>query len=135
VLVLFFLKNLFRYLALFFISPIRYGVVRDIRAKVYKKLLSLPLSYYSEKRKGDIIARMTTDILEIEVSIMNSIEVLIKDPIMIFVVLTTLLLMSAKLTLFVFILLPITGFFIGKVGKISEQVFEKKQNQHEKADK
>jgi len=129
VIVLFFLKNLFRYLALFFMSPIRYGVVRDIRAQVYKKLLSLPLSYYSEKRKGDIIARMTTDILEIEVSIMNSIEVVFKDPLMIIAVLTALLLMSAKLTIFVFILLPITGFLIGRVGRSLKKTSAEGQKQ------
>lgn len=122
VLALFFLKNLFRYFAMYFLSPIRYGVVRDIRAEVYKKLLRLPLSFFSEKRKGDILARMTTDILEIEISVMNSLEILFKDPLSIMAFLITMVLMSPKLTLFVFVLLPITGFLIGRVGKSLKKV-------------
>ena len=122
VLALFFLKNLFRYFAMYFLSPIRYGVVRDIRAEVYKKLLRLPLSFFSEKRKGDILARMTTDILEIEISVMNSLEILFKDPLSIMAFLITMVLMSPKLTLFVFVLLPITGFLIGSVGKSLKKI-------------
>jgi subfamily B ATP-binding cassette protein MsbA len=122
VLTLFFLKNMFRYFALYFLSPIRYGVVRDIRKEVYKKLLALPLGFYSERRKGDVIARMTTDILEIEVSIMNSFEVLFKDPLTIIAFLIAMILMSPQLTIFVLILLPIAGFFIGKVGKSLKKI-------------
>ena len=80
VLVMFLFRNLFRYLALFFLTPIRNGVVRDMRNALHKKVLHLPLGYYTEKRKGDIIARMTTDLVEIEWSIMSSLEMIFKDP-------------------------------------------------------
>ena len=127
VIVLFFLKNLFRYLALYFMSPIRYGVVRDIRDELYAKLLTLPLSYFSEKRKGDIISRMTTDILEIEVSIMNSLEVVFKEPLTIAAYLGAMIFMSPELTLFVFILLPLSGYLIGIIGKSLKRTSSKGQ--------
>jgi len=113
----FFLKNVFRYFAMFFMAPIRYGVVRDIRKKVYERILSLSLGYFTEVRKGDLMARMTTDILEIEVSIMTSLELVFKDPVKILIFLSTLFVISSQLTLFVLILLPVTGLIIGKIGK------------------
>src|ERR1043165_1793091 len=81
----FFLKNLFRYLAMYFLAPIRNGVIRDMRNKIFKKTLELPLSYYSEERKGDIISRMSTDMNEIEVSIMQSLEMIFREPLTILV--------------------------------------------------
>jgi len=113
----FFLKNIFRYFAMFFMAPIRYGVVRDLRKKVYDKVLSLSLGYFTESRKGDLMARMTTDILEIEVSIMTSLELVFKDPIKILIFLSTLFMISSKLTFFVLIMLPVTGLIIGQIGK------------------
>jgi len=113
----FFLKNVFRYMAMFFMSPIRYGVVRDIRKNVYDRILALSLSYFTESRKGDLMARMTTDILEIEVSIMTSLEIVFKDPIKIIIFLSVLFMISPQLTFFVLILLPITGLIIGRIGK------------------
>ena len=113
----FFLKNIFRYMAMFFMAPIRYGVVRDIRKSVYDRILSLSLGYFTEARKGDLMARMTTDILEIEVSIMTSLEIVFKDPLKILIFLYALFLISPQLTLFVLVLLPVTGFIIGKIGK------------------
>src|SRR5690606_20993211 len=117
IVVTFFLKNLFRYLAMFYIAEVRNGVVRDIRNAMYKRVLILPLSYYSEKRKGDIMSRMTTDVQEVEWSIMSSLEMIFRDPITIISYLVTLFLMNFELTLVVLILLPISGLLIGKVGR------------------
>ncbi len=117
IVVVFFLKNLFRYLAIMMMASVRTGVVRDIRQQLFQKMVQLPLSYFSEKRKGDIMARMTADVQEIEWSVLNAIEAIFREPIMIIVSLAILLLMSAKLTFFVFILLIITAVLIGGVGK------------------
>jgi subfamily B ATP-binding cassette protein MsbA len=110
-------KNLFRYLAMYSLAPIRNGVVKDIRNKIFKKTLELPLSYYSEERKGDIISRMTTDVQEIEWNIMQSLEMIFREPINIVIFLVLMVAMSAKLTLIAFILLPITVLLIGKLGR------------------
>jgi len=115
--VMFFLKNLFRYLGQFFISPIRNGVVKDLRADVHKKMMRLPLSWFSNERKGDIITRVTSDVHEVEWSVMSSLEVVFRDPFNIFLFLGMMIFISAKLTVFVFILLPIVGFLIGRIGK------------------
>lgn len=117
VIVLFFLKNFFRYLAMYFLAPARNGVVMDIRNKLYKKILILPLSYYSEQKKGDIIARMTTDVQEVEWSIMSSLEMLFRDPLSIVIFLVTLMVMSPDLTLFAMVLLPFTALLISRIGK------------------
>ena len=115
--VLFFLKNLFRFLALYFLSPIRSGTVRDIRNDLYNKLVSLPLSYYSKERKGDIISRVTDDVKEVENCIISFIEVTVREPLNIIIFLAALLMLSPQLTGFVLIMLLITGFIIGRVGK------------------
>jgi len=112
-----FFKNLFTYFALWYIAPIRNGVVKDIRNALYAKVLQLPLGFYSEEKKGDIISKMTNDVSEIEVSIIRSLEMFFKDPVLIIVHLTALIVMSPKLTLFVLLLLPFTGGLIGRVGK------------------
>ena len=117
VVIMFFFKNLCRYLALYFLAPVRNKVVRDIRNEIYSKVLVLPLSYYSEERKGDIMSRMSNDVHEIEWSVMKSLEVVFRDPISVISFLITLVIMSPQLTLFVFILLPITGLLIGSIGK------------------
>jgi len=127
--VLFFLRNLFRYLASFYLAPIRSNVVRDLRNKMYRKILILPLSYYSEQKKGDIISRMTADVQEVEVSIMSSLEMMFRDPINIIVYLIALLVINAPLTLFVLILFPISGFIIGRIGKSLKRSSEKGQKQ------
>ena len=122
---IFFFKNMFRFLALYFLSPIRSGSVRDIRTDLYKKIVSLPLSYYSRERKGDIIARVTDDVKEVENSIISFIEVTVREPLTIIIFLISLLLLSAQLTGFVLIMLLITGFIIGRVGKsLKRQSFE-----------
>jgi subfamily B ATP-binding cassette protein MsbA len=112
-----FLKNLFRYLGMFFIAPIRNGVVRDMRNKMYDKVLKLPLSYYSEERKGDIMSRMTADVQEIEWSIMQSLEMIFREPVTILIYLGIMVVISPKLTLFAFIMLPVSGIMIGRIGK------------------
>jgi subfamily B ATP-binding cassette protein MsbA len=128
ILALFFFRNLFRYLALFFLSPIRNGVVADIRNDLNKKIINLPLSYFTEQRKGDITARMTTDLVEIEWSIMSSLEMFFKDPLNIIIFLITLILISPQLTLFVIVLFPITGFLIARIGKSLKKSSEKGQS-------
>lgn len=99
------------------IIPIRTGVVRDIRVQLYQKILSLPLGFFSEERKGDIIARMSGDVQEIENSIMSSLDMLFKNPILIIAYFSTLMMISWKLTLFTIAVLPLMGWFMGFVGK------------------
>lgn len=117
VVVLFFLKNLFKYLAMFFAAVVRNGTVRDLRNSVYKKVVELPVSYFSEKKKGDIISRVTQDIQQVELSILSSLEIIFREPVTIISFLAVMLYMSPQLTLFVFILLPISGLIIGKIAK------------------
>lgn len=125
--ILFFLKNVFRYFAKFFLASIRSGVVRDIRKNVYKKILILPLSFYSKEKKGDIISRITGDVQEIEWSIMNSLEMIFRDPISIVLSLVFMITINAKLTLFSFVLLPISGIIIGRIGKSLKRTSSKLQ--------
>lgn len=125
--VAFFLKNLFRYLGMFYIAVVRNGVVRDIRDALYRKSLILPLGYYSEQKKGDIISRMTTDVQEVEWSVMSSLEMLFRDPIMILIYLGTLFAMNAELTLMVLVLLPVSGLLIGQIGRSLKRTSAKGQ--------
>ncbi len=111
------LKNGFRYLALYHLAPVRNGVVRDIRNDIYQKTLDLPLAYYSQGRKGDIISRMTNDVHQIEIGVVQSLSVAIRDPITVLVYMSWLLLMSPTLTLFVLVLLPIAGLIIGRIAR------------------
>ena len=117
VLAMFFFKNLFRYLALFFLTPIRNGIIHDIRMDLQKKIISLPLSFIGTKRRGDLTSRMTSDLVEIEWSIMGTLEMVFKDPINILVFLSTLIFISPSLTVFVIILFPLAGILIGYIGK------------------
>lgn len=105
------------YLSSHFLIPIRSGIVRDIRNFVYDKIVSLPIGFFTSERKGDVMARMSGDVAEIENSIMSSLDMLFKNPIMIIVCLTMMITVSWQLTLFVFILLPIAGYIMGKIGK------------------
>ncbi len=124
----FFLRNLFRYLSLYFLTPIRNGVVNDIRIDLHKKVISLPLSFFTEKRKGDLTARMTSDLVEIEWSIMNCLEMLFRDPLTIIFYLGTLIFISPQLTAFVIILFPITGIIIGVIGRSLKRSSDRGQN-------
>ena len=114
---LFFLKNLFRYLASYVITFLRTGIVKDIRDQLYHKIVELPIAYFTEKRKGDIIARMTADVQEVETSILTSIETIVREPLTVIIAISIMLFMSVKLTLFVFILLPVSGFIISSISK------------------
>lgn len=105
------------YLGFYCMIPIRTGIVRDIRIAIYNKILSLPLGFFSEERKGDVLARISGDVGEVENSIMSSLDLILKNPILITVYLGMMILVSWKLTLFVFILLPVAGFIMGRVGK------------------
>lgn len=127
-LIMVFLKVGFTYLALYVMVPLRNGVVRDIRNQIYKKILELPIGFFSDERKGDIIARMTGDVQEIDNSIMSSLEMLLKDPLIIIISLSFMIYMSWELTLFVFLLLPIVGYLIGKVGKSLKKPSMRGQN-------
>ncbi len=111
------IKTLTMYLANHFMVPIRNGVVKDIRNELFRKVISLPISYFSEDKKGNVIAKMTNDVQEIEWGIASSLEMLFRDPIKIILYLVSMLILNWKLTIFVFILLPIVGLLIGKTGK------------------
>ncbi len=128
IIILSFFKNISRYLAVFTIAPLRMGIIRDIRNNLFKKILRLPISYYSGEKRGDIISKMTSDVTEIEISVMRSIDMLFKDPILLIVYISFLIFMSWELTLFVFILLPITGGIIGTIGKNLRKTGRKGQN-------
>ena len=110
-------KCLTAWLANYFMVPIRTGVLRDLRAQLYKKVVSLPIGFFTEERKGDVMSRMTNDVNEVEASIMSTLDMLFKDPIMILVYLITLFTISWQLTLFVLVLLPIAGLLIGRIGR------------------
>lgn len=117
IVILAFLKNLVNYFSLLSIAHIRTAVSRDLRAKMYNKLLRLPLAYFSNERKGDILSRMTNDLMEIEFSVIGAMEALFKSPVLIVLSLTTLFALSWKLTLFAFIFLPISGILISRIAK------------------
>ncbi len=117
VVVLFFLKNVFHYGASYVMATLRNGVVRDIRQKLYDKLLRLPIGFYSDTRKGDILTRATADLQEVEWGVMSVIQSLIKEPVAILLSLLAMFWISPMLTLFVLIVLPGTGIIIGRVGK------------------
>lgn len=117
ILLAFFLRNLSRFFAMFFMSNVRVGAVQDIRNSIYKKILILPLSFYNKNKKGDIIARVSSDVQEVEYSIMSYLEMLVRDPITIIAYFIFMMSMSSQLTLFVIVILPITGLLIGQIGR------------------
>lgn len=114
---LFLMRNLFSYLSTYFMAPVRNGIVEDMRNNMYRKVLNLPLSYFSNERKGDLMSRMSNDVQEVDNSVMSSIQVLFRDPITILVYLTSLMLMNFKLTLIIIAMLPIIGVVLGNIGK------------------
>ena len=113
----FFFKNLFRYLAMFFITPVRNGIVRDLRQAMFDKMLSLPLGYFSEQRKGDLLARITSDTQEVEWSILNVIETVVREPIVMIGSLAFMLYISPQLTMFVFVLILFVAIVIGSISR------------------
>ena len=128
VLITFFFRNLFRYSSLYFLTPIRNGIVHDLRTDLHKKIISLPLPFFTEKRKGDLTSRLTSDLVEIEWSIMSSLEMIFKDPLNIIIYLITLIVISPQLTVFVVILLPLTGILIGVIGRSLKKSSDRGQN-------
>jgi subfamily B ATP-binding cassette protein MsbA len=112
-----FFKNLFLYLAFYFLAPIRNMVTKKYSELLYDKILQLPVGFFTEKRKGDILSRASNDIAELESSVISALEGLIKEPLTIIGILIFLFFISAKLTLFVFILLPLAGFIVGRIGR------------------
>lgn len=117
ILAAFFLKNLFRYLSLFFMAPVRNGMIRDMRRDLFDKMLELPLAYFSNERKGDLMSRITADVQEVEASILNMLEIVFREPIIIIGSLAFMLYVSPALTGFVFLLLLFTAFVIGGIGR------------------
>ncbi len=132
VIIMTFFKNLFRYIAMYYLAPIRNGVVQDIRNQLFSKILELPLSYFTEERKGDIMSRMTNDVKEIEWSILSSLEMLFRDPITILMYMITLVILSPVLSAFMLVLLPVSTTLIGMVGKNLKK--EGKQGQEKAGD-
>ena len=114
---LFFLKNIFNYLAMFFITFLRNGVLLDLRNELYKKTTTLPLFFFSEKKKGDLIARISSDVLELQNSFLSVLELIIRDPLTIIFSLIVMFSFSLKLTLFVLIFIPVSGGIINQIGK------------------
>ena len=114
---LFLLKNLFNYLALFFITFLKNGVLKDLRNEIYHKIVSLPIAYYSEKRKGDVIARISGDVNEVKNSLLAILELIVKEPLTILFGIIAMFTISVKLTIFVFIFIPVAGFIISRIGK------------------
>lgn len=114
---MFLLKNLFNYWAMYFITFLRNGVLKDIRNAMYKKTLELPLSFFSEKRKGDVISRMTSDVLEVQHSFLSILEILVREPLTILFTIIAMFVVSTKLTIFVFLFIPVAGYIISVVGK------------------
>jgi len=151
---MFLLKNVFNYLAMYFITFLRNGVLKDIRNDLYEKITGLPLSYFSEKRKGDVMARISTDkitglplsyfsekrkgdvmaristdVLEIQHSFLSILELIVREPLMIIFTIIAMFLISAKLTLFVFIFIPVSGFLISLIGKSLKRKSDKVQKE------
>lgn len=114
---LFFLKNVFNYLAMRHITVLRNGVLKDLRNVLFKKIIELPISFYSEKRKGDVMARMLGDVGEVQTSFFSIFELVVREPLTILFTIITMFYISVNLTLFVFIFIPISGFIISRIGK------------------
>ena len=117
VLVLFLFKNLFNYLAMYFITFLRNGILKDLRNAIYEKIVTLPVSYYAEKKKGDVIARITSDVLEIQHSFLSILELIVREPLTILFTIAVMFFISVKLTVFVFIFIPLAGMIISRIGK------------------
>jgi subfamily B ATP-binding cassette protein MsbA len=123
----FLFKNLFNYLASNHLTVLKNGVLKDLRNKMYDKIIELPISYYSEKRKGDVMARMLGDVNEVQNSFFAILELIVKEPMTILFTIGVMLYISTKLTLFVFVFIPLSGFIISKIGKSLKAKSEKLQ--------
>ncbi len=129
ILALFLLKNVFNYMAMYYITFLRNGVLKDIRNKMYEKIVDLPISYFSEKRKGDVIARITSDVLEIQHSFLSVLELIVREPLTILFTIIVMFLISVKLTIFVFIFIPVAGMLISRIGKSLKRKSDKVQKE------
>lgn len=129
IVLMFLLKNVFNYLALYNLAWVRSAVVRDLRMSIYRKILELPLAFYSNERKGDIISRMTNDVKEIEWSLLGALEMILKHPVNILIPILTLFITSWQLTIFVLIVLPISGYIISRLGKRLKNAAKEGQSQ------
>ena len=129
VFIAFFLKNLFRYGAVWHQSELRMAVVRDVRDALFLKALTLPLSYYSNERKGDLMARMNSDVGEIEIAVVSLLELIFREPIAIIINVASLIYLSPQLTVVSFFLLPISAFVISRIGKSLKRTARKGQEQ------
>ncbi len=121
------LKNLFLYLSFYFLAPIRNAVTRKYSKLLYNKILQLPIGYFTEQRKGDILSRSSNDIAELETSIIGALEGMIKEPLNIIGIIIVLFVISVKLTLFVFVLLPLAGLIVGRIGRSLKKQTNKAQ--------
>ena len=126
---IFLLKNLADYMAMFFITFLRNGVLRDMRNAMYKKTLELPLAFFSEKRKGDVISRISADVNEVQTSFLAILELIVKEPLTIIFTIIAMLIISAKLTLFVFVFIPVSGYIISLIGKQLKKKSSKAQQE------
>ena len=117
IVITFLLKNIFNYMSMFFITYLRNGVVKNIRNDIYKSIIKLSLSFYSEKKRGDIVARISSDVQELDHSFLSIFELIVKDPLMVLFTLLSMFLISPKLSIFVIVFIPICGFVISLVGK------------------
>lgn len=117
VITMFLLKNLFNYLAMYYVTFLRNGTLKDLRLALYDKVIHLPLSFYSEKRKGDVMVRLTNDVGEVQFSFLSILEIIVKEPLTIVFTIVSMFYISTKLTLFVFFFIPLSGFLISLVGK------------------
>ena len=129
IVITFLLKNLFNYLSLFFITYLRNGVIRDLRNDLYDKMTELSVSYYSEKRKGDILSRISSDVIELQVSFLGILELIVKEPLMIIFTLVAMVLINSELALFVFIFIPVSGLIISFIGKSLKRKSKKVQEE------
>lgn len=129
---LFFLKNLFNYLAMYFITFLRNGVLKDIRNALYDKIVSLPVFYFSNKRKGDMLSRITTDVLEVQTSFLSILELIVREPLTIVFTLLVMFFISVKLTIFVLVVIPISGAIISRIGKSLKKKSDRVQQEQGK---
>lgn len=129
ILVLFFLKNIFNYFGLFFMTFLRNGVLKDLRNQMYEKILDLPIGFFSEKKKGDTIARLTSDVLEIQHSFLSIIEILVREPLTIIFTLAMMFNINAELSLFVLLFIPLSGLIISQIGKALKKQSDKVQKE------
>ena len=129
VLSLFFLKNICNYLALYYITYLRNGIIKDLRNAIYEKIITLPISYFSEKKKGDLMAKITSDVTELQISFLSILELIVREPLTIFFSLVAMLFFSVKLTFFVLFFIPISGLIISRIGKKLKSQSEKIQKE------